>query len=101
MRVDVPLRRVGAQPGNQNRYVHGRRSRAYLHQKALSRARLRVLALLAAEAGLISGPCQVRPVGPVQVALLAGGDPELLALAVELNIRGARFFAAELGFEPA
>jgi hypothetical protein len=71
----------GAPIGNQNRWVHGRRSRAFLDARKLTGARLKVAAHIAVNLGWIPGRCRARPIRLDQVRLLERLDPELLAVA--------------------
>jgi hypothetical protein len=85
--ADVPKRRRGAQPGNQNRLVHGRRSRAVEAERKAGNA-LRKLALhvLLATGDTGGDRLRPRPMRMDQLALLAQHDVALLDAAVALGV---------------
>lgn len=81
-------RRRGGQPGNTNARRHGRRSRAAVLHRRLTRARLKVIALLGLELQLFAKGARQRP-RPVrhdQIELLLDADPDL----AELWLAGCR-----------
>lgn len=58
--------RGGAPLGNQNRFIHGRRSRAFIQQRRQRAAILKASALLLSQSGMLLGRCRSRPIRPDQ-----------------------------------
>ncbi len=63
----VQSRRPGAPLGNQNRLIHGRRSKAFIERRKKTAAILRASALAMSRLGFLSGRCRCRPLRPDQL----------------------------------
>ena len=63
---DVQPNRGGAPLGNQNRLIHGRRSRAFIQHRRQRAAMLKACALVMHRLGMFSGRCRSRPIRPDQ-----------------------------------
>jgi hypothetical protein len=82
-----PRRKRGGQPGNKNAWRHGNRSGAATVSRKFSTARIKALAHVARQHGLLPADdrfrFRVRPVRRDQTELLWRLDPELDAVLVE------------------
>lgn len=58
----VQSRRPGAPLGNQNRLIHGRRSKAFIARRKETAAVLKASALIAMKFGILNGRCRPRPI---------------------------------------
>lgn len=77
-------RRPGAPLGNQNRLIHGDRSKQSVEQRRRSVATVKTLGWAAHASGLVEGRCRFRHVGPDQIELLP--DELVSALAAHYPI---------------
>lgn len=66
----VQSRRRGAPVGNQNRLVHGCRSRASIERRKEAAAAIKACALMLSKLGMLDGRCRYRPLRPDQLRFI-------------------------------